>query len=168
MKADSSIEKMNPEQLAAELAALGYPGFAYLKQQGSGKDPGGILIAALEQENLEARLFEALPWLVLAYWQEMDSEWLLQQATLRGVQNRLGFVVTLAKKAGRKIDVDSRRGRTLEALEVALKEHLLSREESLHEMNQAERNWLEGHRPKEARDWKLLTDWQPAMLRYVT
>lgn len=167
MRADSGTAKMTAEQLALELAALGYPGFAYLRGGGSAKDPKGILLAALEREHLEARLFEALPWLVLVYWQEMDLEWLFEEATRRGVQNRLGFVLTLARKAGTKLAADSSRERAMAALEAALKQHLLPREESLHEMNQAERKWLEGHRPKEAREWNLLTDWQPGMLRYV-
>lgn len=159
---------MEPDQLAAELATLGYPGFAYLKKQGSQRDPGSILLAALACNNLDARLFEALPWLVVTHWKGLDRDRLVQQATASDVQNRLGFVVSLARSATRRIvPTYAQRDQALEALELALRERLLPREESLHEMNRAERKWLKDHRPKEARDWNLLTDWQPGMLRYV-
>jgi len=84
------------EQLATDLAGLGYPGFAYLRTRRTPRNPSELLLSALAQDQLEARLFEAMPWLVLKYW-EMDPEWLVQQAKLHDLQNRLGFVVALAR-----------------------------------------------------------------------
>src|SRR5208337_5172450 len=66
------------EQLATDLAGLGYPGFAYLRTRRTPRNPSELLLSALAQDQLEARLFEALPWLVLKYW-EMDPEWVVQQ-----------------------------------------------------------------------------------------
>jgi hypothetical protein len=52
--------------LATELASLGYPGFAYLKSRGK-KNPAEVLLSALSSNHLEARLVEALPWILLKY-----------------------------------------------------------------------------------------------------
>jgi transcriptional regulator with XRE-family HTH domain len=160
---------VDPEQLAADLAGLGYPGFAYLRKRRFEKHPGEVLLTALAQEELEARLFEALPWLVLKYW-EMDTDWLVEQAKLHDLQNRLGFVVSLARNAGRKAaPANPRRDAALEELESALRRSLLAREEPLGQpkLSKAEHKWLKKHRPKEAREWNLLTNWRPEALRYV-
>ena len=159
----------NSEQLAADLAGLGYPGFAYLRKRGTSKNPGELLLTALAQEQLEARLFEALPWLVLKYW-DMNTEWLVQQAKLHDLQNRLGFVVALARKAGQRSELpDVRRNAALEHLAATLRRSLLAREELLAgpHVSESERRWLKKHRSKEARDWNVLSNWRPEALRYV-
>ncbi len=155
------------EQLATDLAGLGYPGFAYLRSRRTPRNPSELLLSALAQDQLEARLFEALPWLVLKYW-EMDLEWLVQQAKLHDLQNRLGFVVALARKAGQRSALrDSRREAALEHLETRLRGSLLAREELLAGVSESERRWLKKHRSKEARDWNVLSNWRPEALRYV-
>ena len=157
------------EQLATDLAGLGYPGFAYLRTRRTPRNPSELLLSALAQDQLEARLFEALPWLVLKYW-EMDPEWLVQQAKLHDLQNRLGFVVALARKAGQRSALpDSRRDAALEQLEARLRGSLLAREELLAgaQVSESERRWLKKHRSKEARDWNVLSNWRPEALRYV-
>jgi transcriptional regulator with XRE-family HTH domain len=83
-------------QLAEDLGALGYPGYRYL--QSTPRNPAEVLLDALDRPNLDARLVEALPWLPLQY-PEMNWEWLTAQVKLRNRQNRLGFVVALARKA---------------------------------------------------------------------
>ena len=163
---------VGPEQLAADLAGLGYPGFAYLRKQRkqrAKRNPSELLLTALAQDHLEARLFEALPWLVLKYW-EMDKEWLVKQAKLHDLQNRLGFVVSLARNAGRRAGfANPQRDTVLERLESTLKRSLLAREEQVGEtkLSDAEHKWLKRHRPREARDWNLLSNWRPEALRYV-
>jgi hypothetical protein len=80
----------------SDLGALDYPGFAYLRQ-GAKRNPAQLLFQALDQSNLDARVAEALPWLVLTYT-DMDWEWLVNTAKLHDRQNRLGFVVTVANE----------------------------------------------------------------------
>ena len=162
-------KKVDPQELAEELAALGYPGFAYLCKRRTKKNPAEVLLNALAQDGLEARLFEALPWLLLKYW-DMSASWLVEQAKLHDLQNRLGFVVTLARKAAQKpTSSDVRRDAALESLESSLKRSLLAREEVLGRagLGETERSWLKKHRPKEAKQWNLLTAWRPEALRYV-
>jgi len=160
---------VDPGQLAADLAGLGYPGFAHLRKRRSHANPGETLLTALSQESLEARLFEALPWLVLKYW-DLDRKWLVEQAKLHDLQNRLGFVVSLARKAGRRAGlVNPQREEALGELEATLKRSLLAREEALgkSKLGDAERKWLTKYRPRDARSWHLLTNWRPEALRYV-
>jgi len=160
---------VDPEHLAADLAGLGYPGFAYLRKRRSTRNPGELLLTALAQDHLESRLFEALPWLVLKHW-EMDTGWLVQEAKLHDLQNRLGFVVSLARGAGSRAALrNPQRDAALQQLESTLKRSLLAKEEALGEvkLSDAEHKWLKEHRPKEARDWNLLTNWRPETLRYV-
>jgi hypothetical protein len=83
-------------QLAADLGALGYPGFAHLSSDL--RDPAEVLLDALDRDNLDGRIAEALPWLPLQYPQ-MNWPWLIAQAKLRNRQNRLGFIVHLAARA---------------------------------------------------------------------
>ena len=92
----SEKERSSDDQLAADLGALGYPGYTYLYSEP--RNPAEILFDALDRDNLDARLVEALPWLPLRYPQ-MNWAWLVAQAKLRNRQNRLGFVVNLSARA---------------------------------------------------------------------
>ncbi len=145
--------------LAGELAALGYPGFAHLQQRRSMVNPAEFLLAALTQRNLEARTAEGLPWVVLQF-PGMPAHWLVRESRARNLQNRLGFVVTLAKEATGKRD--------LEPLEQTLADSKLEKEDSFcKELNDAERRWLRENRSQQARQWNLLSDMRPDSLRYV-
>lgn len=139
--------RVDPQELAEELAGLGYPRLAYLRKRHRAKNPAELLLDALAQDGLEARLFEALPWLLLNYW-TMDTKWLVEQAKRHDLQNRLGFVVTLARSvAGRTTHSDA--GRTaLQSLESSLKRSLLAREESLGnaDLSETDQSWLRNHR----------------------
>lgn len=164
-----ALKKVSPDQLASHLAGLGYPGFDYLPSPRRYMNPAELLLTALAQEQLEARLFEALPWLMLKYW-DMNTEWPVQQAKLHDLQNRLGFVVSLARRAGtRSPSRNPKRDAVLEELESRLGRSLLAKEELLggKDFSDAERKWLRKHRPKEARQWNVLSNWRPEVLRYV-
>src|ERR1039458_9110606 len=51
----------------AELGALGYPGFAKFRRGGPKYNPARLLLLALCQDDLDTRVVEALPWLVVKY-----------------------------------------------------------------------------------------------------
>ena len=152
-------ENATADFLAHQLALLGYPGFAHLHRGGRKENPAEFLLTALAQRNLEARTAEGLPWLVLQY-PGMPTDFLVREARARNLQNRLGFVVTLAKAAGRRDD--------LQPLEQTLADSKLEREDSFcKELNEPERRWLQEHSSEEARQWHLLSDLRPNALRYV-
>ena len=165
---ENPARPVGADQLARELAALGYPGFAYMKS-GWRKNPGEVLVTALAQSDLDPRVTEALPWLVLRY-PEMDRDWLVKQARLENLSNRLGFVVDLAKSvADRQDPRGSARSQSLEQLKNALRNSKLDVEDTLCEesLSPQERNWLRENRPDEAKFWHLLTKWRPEHLQYV-
>ena len=154
-----AVFNATPDFLASELASLGYLGFAHLRRANRKVNPANFLLAALEQRNLEARVAEGLPWLVLRY-PDMDFGWLVPQAKLKDLQNRLGFCVTLARQAGQN--------GALEGLEKNLADSKLVKEDSFcRELSEPERRWLREHRSEQARQWNLLSDLQPDALRYV-
>lgn len=115
----SAQTRHDDDQLAADLGALGYPGYSYLK--GKLWNPAEVLLDALDRSDLDARLVEALPWLPLRY-PNMNWDWLTTKAKVRNRQNRLGFVVALSMKAARKQgkrEVAEQLSQVVEALEEA-------------------------------------------------
>jgi transcriptional regulator with XRE-family HTH domain len=147
------------EYLARELALLGYPGFAHFRGTGSKVNPAEFLLAALAQQNLEARVAEGLPWVVLRY-PDMPLDWLVREARANNLQNRLGFVVALGRRAAGRDD--------LQQLEETLVDSKLAKEDSFcRNLSEPERRWLREHRSEEARQWHLLSDLRPDSVRYV-
>jgi transcriptional regulator with XRE-family HTH domain len=162
------IARVDAGTLARDLAGLGYPGFAYLRTRAwKSKNPAEVLLTALAQDDLEPRLVEALPWLVLRYWM-LDWAWAVREAKLRDLQNRLGFVVSLARSLAARGD-DREKTAALGELEVQLDRSRLAREDTLCQasMPAPERRWLAEHRSAAARHWNLLTDWTADALRYA-
>ncbi|MGA3054837.1 MAG: helix-turn-helix transcriptional regulator [Candidatus Korobacteraceae bacterium] len=161
------LAKGRSQNLPEQLSVLGYPGFAYLRGAQK-RNPAEVLVTALAQDDLESRVTEALPWLLLRY-PEMDRDWLLQQARLHNLSNRLGFVVGLAKAVANAAGTTSMRHAQLNQLEARLQESRLDKEDTLCQslLSQREREWLRETRPPEAAYWHLLTDWRPEHLQYV-
>ncbi|MEY2494307.1 MAG: hypothetical protein QOJ45_799 [Verrucomicrobiota bacterium] len=139
------------------LGVLGYPGFAYLRGTGK-RNPTELLMEALDSENLDPRVTEALPWLPVTY-PEMDWGWLTLNAKIRDRQNRLAFVVALASQiASRRGDADL--AEMLSKKVAMLERSRLAAEDTLgrDSVTQSERMWLRTHRSPEAQHWNLLTD----------
>jgi transcriptional regulator with XRE-family HTH domain len=158
------------QALAEELCQLGYPGYAYLSTRRPAKNPAEVLLLALAKDDLEARLVEAMPWLLVRYADTLNTNWLVQQARLHNLQNRLGFVVGLARRAVQDHLQLRARPAFLAALEDQLRQSRLAKEDTLCEssMPEAKRRWLAENRPPEAAFWNLFTDWRPQHLRYVS
>jgi transcriptional regulator with XRE-family HTH domain len=157
------LRRVSADMLARDLASLGYPGFAYMRS-GWKKNPGEVLLTALAQPDLESRLTEALPWLMLKY-PKLDTKWVVSQARLFGLSNRLGFVVDLAKPLAKRQDqVDC-----FAQLALLLRASRLDVESTLcqESLSNVERNWLRQNRSDDAKYWHLLTDWKPSDLQYV-
>lgn len=166
----SPVRKVEDEKLAKELAALGYPGFAYMKG-GWKRNPMEVLLTALAKPNLEARQVEALPWLVLNY-PEMGVPELVSYARSENLSNKLGFVVGLARQVAERTNgpADSHRVLKLRQLEKELSESRLLTEGTLCQdsLSTREKDWLRETRPEEAKYWNLLTKWRPEHLSYAS
>ena len=160
--------RVDAATLARDLAGLGYPGFAHLRpRRWTAKNPGEVLLSALAQDDVEPRLVEALPWLVLRH-STLDWTWVVRDAKVHDLQNRLGFVVSLGRQLAERLG-DKRKVKSLVDLEARLEQSRLAREDTLCRASipEAERRWLAKHRSEAARHWNLLTDWTIDALRYT-
>jgi len=157
------------QRLAASLAKLGYPGFAYMRTRVSKKNPAEVLLTALGQDKLEARVAEALPWVAMQFGHH-TSNWLVEQARKFNLQNRLGFVVSLALQvAERAPGHDHTRVQSLRELRSKLDESRLVKEDVFYRppRTEGEKQWLLRNRSHEAVHWNLLTDLRPEQLQYA-
>jgi hypothetical protein len=96
---------------------------------------------------------------VLRYW-TLDWRWVVREAKVRDLQNRLGFVVSLGRSLADRAE-DKERARALADLEAQLDRSRLAREDTLcrASLPEPERRWLVEHRSETAKHWNLLTDW---------
>jgi hypothetical protein len=145
------------DALRTELAGLGYAGFAHLRARAR-RNPAEVLLKALNEPDLDARVAEGLPWLVLRY-AEMDWDWLVRNAKLSDRQNRLGFTTTLAFQLASKAGEPHRSRKLKEYAEVLDRSRLVREDTFCHDsLTEAERKWLRANRSTEAAHWNLLTD----------
>ncbi len=147
------VTPVRPGELAAALARLGYPGFAHLPKTGRLMNPAELVARALAHDDLEPRLVEGLPW-VLATFHDLDWQWLVSQCRLLDLQNRLGFLLSLADQLAKPRVAEHLREplASLERSRLAA-EGTLCREK----MPDAERKWTRNARSSDAARWNLLT-----------
>lgn len=161
--AENKVTKVSDDQLTADLSALGYPGFSHYKPSRP-KNPADVLLSALNADKRDARLVEALPWLLFEF---PNLEWntVVMTAKAHDLQNRLGFVTNVAKRMAQKYGRNTT-AQKLETVEARLERSKLEMEGTLcnETMTQAERKWLATNSTKEAKHWHLLTDLSPRYL----
>ena len=155
------------ERLTELLAKLGYPGFSYLRARTPGKHPFEVLLTALGQKIIDARVAEALPWVAMKYAQ--PDSWLVDNARKFNLQNRLGFVVSLARRMA-EIRHECARATELSQLENLLDDSRLAKEDSFYRppRTKSEKNWLRKNRTEDAVHWNLLTDMRPEHFQYAS
>lgn len=150
------------DKLRSQLAALGYPGFAHVSGRAR-RNPAEVLLNALNSSELDTRVAESLPWLAFTY-ADLDWDWAVRYAKLHDLQNRLGFVTTVASRLGnsasRSQPSEEPRSRRLTEYAAVLDRSRLAKEDTLcHDsLTEAERKWLRVNRSPEAAHWNLLTD----------
>lgn len=136
------------------LGRLGYEGFSYLRTKRR-LNPAEVLLRTLRAETLEGRVVRALPWLLVQF-PDLDWDWLVRHAKQEDLQNRLGFVVSLARAlANSKGRMDA--AATLGAWEHQLEASRLLKPDRLTSVTEAEARWLVDHRSPEAKHWNVLS-----------
>lgn len=153
--------------LATDLANLGYPGYQHLRRPRLGaKNPAAVLLSGLRADRLEPRSAEALPWLVVTF-PDLDWDWLVPRAKTLDLQNKLGFVVTLARQVAKSTNAPV--AEALRNREELLERSRLVREDAFGRttMTEAERRWLSANRPPEARHWNVLSSLTAEHLSYA-
>jgi len=166
-KSFESLPKPDEEKLATDIANLGYSKLAHLKKKSPKKNPAEILLTALSAENLDSRLVEALPWLAYNF-ADLDWNQVIKFAKINDLQNRLGFIVNVARRLA-EMASNKEKLNQLRQMEEKLSASRLFREDTLchASMTEAEGNWLRANRPQEAKFWRILTDLSPEHLDYV-
>lgn len=160
-----AVKNTNDDALTADLAALGYPGFSHVKA-GRKRNPTEVLLSALSARNLNSRVTEALPWVLLTY-SDLDWQLLIKEAKVRDLQNKLGFLISIARRVAEKRG-DTEKADLLRGKEMMLERSRLLLEETLcnDSLTKAEREWLKAARSQEAKYWNVLTDLTPEHLSY--
>ena len=131
------------------MSALGYPGFRHVPTPRRGMASATLLLRALRQPDLDARVCEALPWVVRRYAAEVDWEWLVRQAKLHDFQNRLGFLLELA---GTRTEPMARAKSELEAARLLAESTFC-----WDAMPDVTRRWMRQNRSSEAAHWNVVT-----------
>ena len=154
------------QHLAEALSTLGYPGFRYLHSHTARRHPNEFLLTALAQKSLDGRVAEALPWVAMNSAE--PNSWLVENARKFNLQNRLGFVVSLARRAVSKSNVTVQLA-ALDHLEFLLDDSRLVKEDYFYRppRTESESQWLRKNRSDDAVHWNLLTDMKPEHLQYV-
>jgi transcriptional regulator with XRE-family HTH domain len=143
------------ERATRSLAALGYEGFGY--SRGRRSNPTAVLLGTLRAENVDGRVVEALPWLLVKY-PDLDWEWLVSRVKQADLQNRLGFVVSLAR------ELAALRGKpnavaVLSKWESALERSRLQASDTFARstLTESERHWLRDHSSPQGKRWNVLS-----------
>jgi hypothetical protein len=154
------------DALAAALAGLGYRAFSHLRSRTT-VNPARLMLMALRLPDLETRLVEALPWLAWRHC-DLDWDWLVERVKVADLQNRLGFVVRLARQVAARKGHDTAVA-VLTGVEERLERSRLVREDTLcrESMLAAERRWLTTARSPEAAHWNLFSDLKADRLPYA-
>lgn len=137
------------DRFREQLSALGYAPFAHVSPARVKPAPDVFLLSVLMQPDVDARVVEALPWVVQTYAAKMNFTWLVQQAKLENLQNQMGFLFRVSDSESPELAV------AIDALEKArlLEEATLCWDS----MPSATRKWMRQHRSFLARHWNLVT-----------
>ena len=150
IRSSGAVHSTMDNRLRAQLSALGYSGFAHVDPVRPAPEPSVVLLNALSQPTLDARVTEALLWLAREYADSLDWPWLVQQAKLRNLQNRLGFLVRLSNSAAEPA--------MQEALNQLDKSRLLAEATFCwDEMPDLTRKWMRERRSPEAEHWNVVS-----------
>ena len=97
-----------------------------------------------------------------------DRAWLVREAKLRDLQNRVGYVAALARRLAERAGA-TEKVQALNELETDLQRSVLAQEDTLCKAtaSEAERRWLRRNQSDEAKRWNVLTDWTADVLRYA-
>jgi len=165
----TGLEKtVTDSSVAEDLSRLGYPGLAYRRKRGQVRNPAELLLMALALDELDPRLAEALPWLLLKF-DGLDLAWLRSRAKAMDLQNRLGFTAALAREVAERNPAYRSRSAEIQELEQALEPSRLAREDTYgrRETSKRMRAWLRENRSAAAKHWNLLTDLKTEHLSYA-
>lgn len=142
-------QESSDDLFRSQLSALGYPGFAHVAKSRTRTRPDNLLMTVLARPDADARVVEAMPWLVATFKSQFDFGSMVRRAKLQNLQNRLGFVLQVAS-------VDTPDG--LMAVRELERARLLQADTLCWDsMPAATREWMRANRTPLAEHWNVLT-----------
>jgi hypothetical protein len=133
----------------AQMSRLGYSAFAHIKPPRAKSRPDLLLWSVLSRSDADSRIVEALPWLIRTYAAQMNFTWLVRQAKLHNLQNRLGYLLQLSGATSPEVPLAIRE----------LEDARLLKETTLcwDSMRESTRDWMRCNRSPLAAHWNILT-----------
>lgn len=141
----------------AQLSRLGYPGFAHVTKTGRKPRPDTLLVTVLSSPDADARVVEALPWVVQTFERELDFGLIVRESKLRNIQNRVGFLLEVSgvRTSGGVLAV-----RELDRARLLAEDTLC-----WGSMPDPIRDWMRANRSERAAHWNVVTRLQPEPVR---
>lgn len=146
------------------LAALGDDRFAERPRRRERRNPAEVVLRCLRAPDLDARVVEGVVRVLVAHV-DLDWAWLVRHAKVDDLQNRLGFLVSLAAAVARREGFAQVETHLASAHAVLERSRLAVEGAFRTSLTDAERRWLRQHRPPEAAHWNLLTNLSAADVR---
>jgi hypothetical protein len=147
----------DPSLLAADLGGLGCPTFIHLHPR-RWLNPAQVLLLALLPYRMPPKVAEALPWVAVEY-AELGWPWLVDRAKLADRQNRLGFVVALARQLATLRQANGIAWCLQQVEEIIENSRLAIEDEvGLGRVTEGRREWLRVNRSAEARRWTIISE----------
>ena len=154
---------------AADLGAMGYPGFG--SDERPPKNPAAIIVGILKRKQVAPGVMAAIPWVLLRF-PDLNTGWLVDQARLNNLQNRLGFLTDLAIEIAEMHlatdRIDEAHLLKLQAMREHLEDSRLAKDDTLaRPLSPSERQFFDENRSETARHWNLLTGLTRETLPFV-
>ncbi len=158
LPASANNDAFDADAAVRALAALGDDRFAAERpRRRERRNPAEVVLRCLRAPDLNARVVEGLVRALVAH-ADLDWAWLVRHAKIDDLQNRLGFLVSLATVVAQH-DGLAQTGAQLASARAVLERSRLAAEGAFRTtLTDAERRWLRQHRPPEAAHWNLLTN----------
>ncbi len=164
LPAAANADAFDTDGAVRALAALGDERFAERPRRRERRNPAEVVLRCLRAPDLDARIVEGLVRVLVAHV-ELDWAWLVRHSKVDDLQNRLGFLVSLAATVAER-EGFAEAAEQLAAARTVLERSRLAAEGSFRtSLTDAERRWLRQHRPPEAEHWNLLTNLSAADVR---
>jgi transcriptional regulator with XRE-family HTH domain len=164
LPASADSDAFDTDGAVRALAALGDDRFAERPRRRELRNPAEVILRCLRAPDVDARVVEGLVRVLVAH-ADLDWAWLERHAKVDDLQNRLGFLVSLAAAVAQREGL-AQAGTHLVSARAVLERSRLAVEGAFRtSLTDAERRWLRQHRPPEAAHWNLLTNLTVADIR---
>lgn len=148
------------------LAALGDDQFAAHPRRRELRNPAEVVLRCLRAPDVDARVVEGLVRVLVAH-ADLDWAWLVRHAKVDDLQNRLGFLVSLAATVAQREGLAGVEVQFASARAILERSRLVAEGAFRTALTEAERRWLRQHRPPDAAHWNLLTNLTASDIRHA-